>query len=85
MQLGEKLVDFNEDFRLFLSTRKTQPKIAASVAALVTVVNFTTTRAGLANQLLVTAINHEKPDLEHKKTDLVRACHGFDVHAMLGL
>lgn len=71
VQLGDKLADYNEDFRLFLSTRSTRPALTADAAALVTVVNFTTTRAGLANQLLVAAINKEKPDIEKRKTELV--------------
>ena len=40
--------------------------------AITTLVNFTTTRAGLTGQLLAATIQHEKPELESKKTELLR-------------
>ena len=36
-------------------------------------VNFTTTRAGLGAQLLAATIQHEKPELEQRKTELLKA------------
>jgi len=75
--VGDKLVDFNEDFRLFLSTRNSKPMLAAGAASIVTDVNFTVTRAGLAGQLLAATIEHEKPELEVKKTELLRSEEGL--------
>jgi dynein heavy chain 2 len=40
--------------------------------AITTIVNFTTTRAGLSGQLLAATLQHEKPELETKKTELLR-------------
>ena len=40
--------------------------------SLVTVVNFTVTHAGLEGQLLSVTLQHEKPELELKKSDLLR-------------
>ncbi len=62
--VGEKLVDFNEDFQLFLSTRNPEIDVSPNLQGIINTVNFTTTRAGLANQLLVRTIQHEKPQLE---------------------
>jgi dynein heavy chain 2 len=62
--VGEKLVDYNEDFKLFLSTRNSAIEISPNASAIVTSVTFTTTRAGLANQLLARTIQNEKPELE---------------------
>jgi dynein heavy chain 2 len=73
VQVGDKVVDYNEDFRLFLATRNGQPVIAPDVAAYVNEINFTVTRAGLAGQLLAATIQHEKPELERRKTELVAA------------
>ena len=75
--VGDKLIDYNEDFRVFLTTRNSKPSLAASAASIVTSVNFTITRAGLAGQLLAATIEHEKPELEVKKTELLRAEEGL--------
>lgn len=53
VRLGEKLVDWNENFRLFLFTRGavvTQP-VSPQASALVNTINFNTTEAGLAEQV----------------------------------
>eukprot|EP00048_Salpingoeca_helianthica_P012919 m.191176 g.191176 ORF g.191176 m.191176 type:complete len:3938 (+) comp15437_c5_seq50:82-11895(+) len=69
--VGDKLVDFNEDFQLFISTRNSEIDVGPHLRGIVNTVNFTTTRAGLANQLLVRTIQHEKPQLEERKTELL--------------
>ncbi|ESO93665.1 hypothetical protein LOTGIDRAFT_209197 [Lottia gigantea] len=72
VQIGEKTIDYNEEFRLFLTTRNPSPEIPPDAASVITEVNFTTTRAGLTGQLLAVTIQHEKPELEVKKTDLLK-------------
>lgn len=51
MQIGDKTIDYNEEFRLFLATRNPNPEIPADAASVITEVNFTTTRAGLTSQV----------------------------------
>ncbi|KPP72256.1 cytoplasmic dynein 2 heavy chain 1-like [Scleropages formosus] len=72
VQIGDKVVDYNEEFRLFLATRNPNPLIPPDAASMVTKVNFTTTRAGLQGQLLALTIQQEKPDLETEKTRLLQ-------------
>ena len=72
VQIGDKAVDYNESFRLFLTTRNPDPEIQPFTSALISEVNFTTTRAGLSSQLLGATIQHEKPELEERKTELLR-------------
>ncbi|XP_009895076.2 cytoplasmic dynein 2 heavy chain 1 [Dryobates pubescens] len=72
VQIGEKMVDYNEEFRLFLSTRNPNPFIPPDAASIVTEVNFSTTGSGLRGQLLALTIQHEKPDLEEQKTKLLQ-------------
>ncbi|XP_047247257.1 cytoplasmic dynein 2 heavy chain 1 isoform X2 [Girardinichthys multiradiatus] len=72
VQIGDKVIDYNEDFRLFLATRNPSPFIPPDAASVVTEVNFTTTRAGLRGQLLALTIQHEKPELETEKTRLLQ-------------
>ncbi|TWW77408.1 Cytoplasmic dynein 2 heavy chain 1 [Takifugu flavidus] len=72
VQIGEKLIDYNEDFRLFMATRNPTPFIPPDVASVMTEVNFTTTRAGLRGQLLALTIQQEKPELETEKNRLLQ-------------
>ena len=72
VQLGEKMVDYNENFKLYLSTRNPLPEIPPDVASIVTKVNFSITRSGLSSQLLAAAIQSEKPKLEQKKSEMLR-------------
>lgn len=51
VQIGEKCIDYNEDFRLFMATRNPAPFIPPDAASGITEVNFTTTRAGLRGQV----------------------------------
>ena len=61
---GDRSVDVDSRFRLLLSTRTPQLHLPPDVAALVTPVSFTVTRAGLQAQLLSAAVAHEAPRLE---------------------
>ncbi|EDO38992.1 predicted protein [Nematostella vectensis] len=72
VQIGEKVIDYNEDFKLFMATRNPNPDLPPDAFAIISEVNFTTTRAGLTGQLLGITIQHEKPQLEVKKTELLR-------------
>lgn len=51
VQIGEKTIDYNEEFRLFLTTRNPNPEIPPDAASIITEVNFTTTKAGLTGQV----------------------------------
>ncbi|XP_065136472.1 cytoplasmic dynein 2 heavy chain 1 [Paramisgurnus dabryanus] len=72
VQIGDKVIDYNEDFRLFLATRNPSPFIPPDAASVITKVNFTTTRAGLRGQLLALTIQQEKPELESQKTKVLQ-------------
>ena len=67
-----QMVDYNENFRLFMATRNTVPNIPPDAKAIISTVNFTTTMSGLTGQLLATALQHEKPELEERKSSLLK-------------
>ncbi len=48
--MGERLVDANRSFRLLLATRCATPVLPPAAAALLTVANFSVTRAGLESE-----------------------------------
>ncbi|KAF1791084.1 P-loop containing nucleoside triphosphate hydrolase [Phytophthora cactorum] len=70
--LGDKVIDYNENFRLYLVTRNPSPPLAPDALAIVNVVNFTVTKSGLEGQLLGVTIQHEQPELEQEKSELLR-------------
>lgn len=51
VQIGDKMIDYNEEFKLFMTTRNPAPEIPPDGLAIITEVNFTTTRAGLTGQV----------------------------------
>lgn len=69
--LGDKVVDYNENFRIYLVTRNPSPPLAPDALAIVNVVNFTVTKSGLEGQLLGVTIQHEQPELEQEKSELL--------------
>jgi len=71
VQIGEKAVDYNPAFRLYMATRDQFVDIPPNCSALVTSVNFTVTKSGLEGQLLSITINYEQPELEARKTKLL--------------
>lgn len=98
--VGEKLVDYNEGFKLYLATRNSRIdlppdasallsqvlllqlqywsfELSASVLAatgteLLVQVNFHSSRAGLAGQLLSATIAKERPELEVRQSELLQ-------------
>lgn len=72
VQIGDKQVDFNPKFKLYLTTRNDKPDIPPDAAAILSLINFTTTIAGLTGQLLATTLHHEKPELEQRKSELLK-------------
>jgi len=65
--IGDKRVDYNPAFRLFLTTRNPAPSLSPDAAALLCVTNFTVTRSGLESQLLAATLQHEQPELEQQR------------------
>lgn len=71
VQVGDKQIDYNESFRLYLCTRDSSIEVASNARAVITFVNFTVTRSGLEGQLLSLILNHEQPELEKQKTEML--------------
>ncbi|KAL6598153.1 dynein heavy chain and region D6 of dynein motor-domain-containing protein [Neocallimastix sp. 'constans'] len=72
IQLGDKQVDFNENFQLYLITKKSNFEVPPSTSGHLNIVNFSITKAGLTSQLLGITIQHEKPKLEVEKLNLLK-------------
>ncbi|KAJ1537343.1 Dynein heavy chain 2, axonemal, partial [Nowakowskiella sp. JEL0078] len=71
MKLGEKEIDYNPDFRFYITTKLANPRYAPEVFAKTTIVNFAVKEKGLEAQLLGIVVKREKPELEAQKNALV--------------
>ncbi|XP_054724974.1 LOW QUALITY PROTEIN: cytoplasmic dynein 2 heavy chain 1-like [Uloborus diversus] len=72
VQIGEKTVDYNMHFKLFLVTKYSEIELPPNFRAVLSTVNFSTTRAGLTGQLLAAVLQKEKPELELRRSELLR-------------
>jgi len=71
IQLGDKKVDWNDEFRLYFTTKLANPHYSPEVMSKTMIVNYSVTMDGLANQLLNVVVAHERPDLEEQYAALV--------------
>ena len=71
IQIGDREVEFNDKFKLFLQTKLANPNFKPEYQAQTTVINFTVTLDGLEEQLLGYVVKHEKPGLEEQKSELI--------------
>ncbi|OQS05963.1 dynein heavy chain [Thraustotheca clavata] len=79
VRLGDKDVDYNDNFRMVLVTRNPDPELPPDARAIVNVVNFTVTKSGLEGQLLGVTIQNEQPELESQKSELLKNEEEFKV------
>ncbi|CAN0517808.1 unnamed protein product, partial [Scytosiphon promiscuus] len=62
--LGDKIVDWDDGFRLFFTTKLANPHYSPEVMGKTMIINYGVTMDGLANQLLNVVVGHERQDLE---------------------
>merc|ERR1719181_2689462 len=79
IKLGDKEVDYDPNFQLYLQTKLANPLYIPEVQAQCTMVNFTVTEKGLEDQLLALVVKIERPDLEEQRAELIRAENDFKV------
>lgn len=64
-------IDFHDDFRLFLTTKISNPDFLPDVFIKMNVINFTVTVLGLEEQLLAEVVKLERPHVEIQKNDII--------------
>ena len=80
IQLGKQEIDFSPSFRLFLSTRDPSASFPPDVCSRTTFVNFTVTQSSLQTQSLNEVLKFERPDVDERRTNLVKMQGEFKVH-----
>ncbi|XP_058892872.1 dynein axonemal heavy chain 3 [Kogia breviceps] len=71
MRLGENIIEYSRNFKLYITTRLRNPHYLPEVAMKVCLLNFMITPLGLQDQLLGIVAAKEKPELEEKKNKLI--------------
>ncbi|KAJ3195453.1 Dynein heavy chain 2, axonemal [Irineochytrium annulatum] len=71
IKIGEKEIEYNPEFRFYLTTKLANPHYAPEVFAKATIVNFAVKEKGLEDQLLGIVVRREKRELEEQKNTLV--------------
>ncbi|BGP13270.1 hypothetical protein JCM10213_004960 [Rhodosporidiobolus nylandii] len=72
IRLGNQDIDFSPSFTMFLSTRDPSVEFPADLNSRVTMVNFSITRASLQTQSLAQVLRVERPEVDRKRSDLLR-------------
>jgi len=71
VKLGDKEVDCEPGFKLYLQTKLSNPHYPPEIQAETTLINFMVTEDGLEDQLLALTVRKERPDLEEQKAELI--------------
>jgi dynein heavy chain len=64
IKLGDQEIDYDDKFRLYMTSRLPNPHFTPEVAAMTTIIDFTVTQGGLEQQLLSRLIGKEQKQLE---------------------
>jgi dynein heavy chain len=71
MKFAGKDLTLDPNFYLFMQTKLSSPDYPPEIQAEMTLINFTVTESGLADQLLDIVVKMERPDLASKKVQLI--------------
>ncbi|VDP91463.1 unnamed protein product [Echinostoma caproni] len=71
MRLGDNVIEYNANFRFYITTRLRNPHYLPEVSVKVCLLNFMITPLGLEDQLLGIVTAEEKPELEATKNELI--------------
>eukprot|EP00899_Mesostigma_viride_P014884 jgi/Mesvir1/23397/Mv21091-RA.2 len=77
IKLGDKELDYNPNFKLYITSKMPNPHYTPEVSTKATIVNFSVKESGLESQLLNIVVQRERPDLDKQKNELVvKVAHG---------
>ncbi|KAG8512932.1 Dynein heavy chain 6, axonemal [Galemys pyrenaicus] len=71
IHLGDSDIDYDKNFRFYMTTKLPNPHYLPEVCIKVTIINFTVTESGLEDQLLSDVVRLEKPELEEQRIKLI--------------
>jgi dynein heavy chain, axonemal len=71
IKLGDKELDYNQDFKLYITTKLSNPHYTPEISTKAMILNFAVKEDGLEAQLLNTVVRLERPDLDKQRNELV--------------
>uniref|UniRef100_A0A672Z7Z9 Uncharacterized protein n=1 Tax=Sphaeramia orbicularis TaxID=375764 RepID=A0A672Z7Z9_9TELE len=71
IRLGDSDIDYDKNFRFYMTTKMSNPHYLPEVCIKVTIINFTVTESGLEDQLLSDVVRLESPHLEVQRNQLI--------------
>ena len=71
IRLGDSDVEYDPNFRFYMTTKLANPHYLPEVCIKVTVINFSVTKSGLEDQILSDVVRLERPDLEEERNRLI--------------
>lgn len=71
LKLADKEVEFNPEFKFYITTKMSNPTYGPDISTKVTVCNFAVVLKGLEAQMLGQVVRRERLDLEQQKDELV--------------
>jgi len=72
IKLGDSVLDWDDNFRLYLVSKLSNPKYSPEISGKTMIINFCVTEQGLEDQLLDVVVGHERPDLQKQRQELIQ-------------
>ena len=79
IRIGDKEIDFSMSFNMFMVTRDSSCHFTPDLCSRVTFLNFTITQSSLQNQILDIVLKNERPEVNQKKEQLIKAQREYKV------
>lgn len=67
IKLGDTFIEYNKDFKFFITTKLSKPHFAPEICVKVTMLNFMVTEDGLLDQMLNIVVKFEDPKNMEKR------------------
>ncbi|OEH78569.1 dynein heavy chain related [Cyclospora cayetanensis] len=77
--VGDSEIDLSPAFSMYLATRDPTAQFTPDLCSRVTMINFTLTPASLVNQCLNMILKSERPDIDKKRSDMLKLQGEFKV------
>ena len=79
IRIGDQEIDFSLTFNMFMVTRDSSCHFTPDLCSRVTFLNFTITPSSLQNQILDIVLKNERPEVNQKKEELIKAQREYKV------
>jgi dynein heavy chain, axonemal len=72
IKFGDNVIDYADEFKLYMTSRYSNPHYLPELSTKVQIINFNTTFEGLQEQLLNLVVKQENPSLDEERRELIQ-------------